>query len=96
MEILNFDSKLPGEQSASTTVSEDTEIVCENGVCFKRPKVKTNKDALTATEEIDASASGQQLSNEEKLERAKDLIEKKRKGKDEENERVRRTIILIY
>lgn len=42
--------------------------------------------AATATEEVDANA--QQLSNEEKLERAKNLLEKKRKEKDEENERV--------
>lgn len=81
----------PGEQSAPHNDSEDTEIVCENGVCYKRPKVKTNQTAATSSttttqEEVDASA--QQLSNEEKLERAKNLLEKKRKEKDEENERV--------
>lgn len=79
-----------GEQSASNSATDDTEIVCENGVCYKRPKVNTNQStenaAATTTEQVDAGA--QQLLNEEKLERAKVLLEKKRKEKEEENERV--------
>lgn len=79
-----------GEQSASSSASDDTEIVCENGVCYKRPKVTTNQTtdnaAATTTEQTDADA--QQLTNEEKLERAKALLEKKRKEKEAENERV--------
>lgn len=56
--------------------------------------MKTNQTAensATATEEVDANA----VSNEEKLERAKNLLEKKRKEKDEENERVSESIIKI-
>lgn len=87
--------KFSGEQSASTSNSDETEIVCENGVCYKRPKVKTNQtvessaatDKSMVSNEVDGNA--QQLSNEEKLERAKNLLEKKRKEKEEENERVR-------
>lgn len=79
-----------GEQSASNSAADDTEIVCENGVCYKRPKDKTNQStesaAAATTEQVDAAA--QQLSNQEKLERAKVLLEKKRKEKEEESERV--------
>lgn len=92
--IVNKLCKFPGEQAASSTDSEETEIVCENGVCYKRPKVKTNEDAQSVTSAAadttttTTTAPDSQLSNEEKLERAKNLIEKKRKEKDEENERV--------
>lgn len=71
-----------GEQSAS---NEDTEIVCENGVCYKRPKQNNTE---TAPAEVDAGSSSQQTTNEEKMNRAKEIIEKKRKEKDEENARV--------
>lgn len=85
-----------GEQSASNSASDDTEIVCENGVCYKRPKDKTNPStetaAATTTEQVDAAA--QQLSNEEKLERAKVLLEKKRKEKEEESERVSEVVLI--
>lgn len=70
-----------GEQSASN--EDDTEIVCENGVCFKRPKENKNEAAST-----ESSDSASQISNEEKLKRAKELIEKKRKEKEEEDARV--------
>lgn len=72
-----------GEQSTSN--EEDTEIVCENGVCFKRPK--ENKTEAASTEST-TSDSTTQLANEERLKRAKDLIEKKRKDKEEEDGRV--------
>lgn len=74
---------LSGEQSASN--EKDTEIVCENGVCYKRPKENKTESATT---EDTASVSTSNVSNEEKLNRAKELIEKKRKEKDEEDARV--------
>lgn len=86
-----------GERSEVPTGSndDDTEIVCENGVCYKRPKQNTNTSESTATvgadtdADVDAAALiASQLSNEEKLLRAKELIEKKRKDKDEEDARV--------
>lgn len=72
-----------GEQSASVSASnDDSEIVCENGVCFKRPQ-QTSETSSTQND-----TENQQLSNEVKLARAKELIEKKRKEKDEEDARV--------
>lgn len=68
-----------GEQSSA---SDDTEIVCENGVCFKRPKQNSDPNASTSAD------AGSQFSNEEKLARAKELIEKKRIAKEEEDARV--------
>lgn len=77
-----------GEQSAST--DDDTEIVCENGVCFKRPKQNKTDAVVTENGTSDgvASSSDSQFTNEEKLARAKELIEKKRKEKEEEDARV--------
>lgn len=60
--------------------------MCENGVCYKRPK--QNKTEATASTEGTSSSSSSQLSNEEKLARAKELIEKKRIVKEEEDARV--------
>lgn len=64
--------------------------------------MKTNQtaesDSTAATTDSTTSAQDsnvQQLSSEEKLERAKNLIEKKRKEKDEENERVSGIIRII-
>lgn len=62
----------------------DTETVCENGVCYKRPKQPNTESESTE----DASSSTQDPSNEERLNRAKHLLEKKRKEKDEEDSRV--------
>lgn len=69
------------EQSAS---NDDTEVVCENGVCYKRPKQNT----AAVAEPESQSESDQHLKNDEKLSRAKELIEKKRKEKEEEDARV--------
>lgn len=82
-------NSLKGEQSAS---NDDTEIVCENGVCFKRPK--QNSTQATPTESVtvvDGNTTAEQPPNEEKLARAKEIIEKKRKEKDEESARVSRS-----
>lgn len=80
-----YERFISGEQSASS--NDDTEIVCENGVCFKRPKQKTTENE--PTEDAPSSSNNtQQLTNEEKLERAKSLLEKKRKEKEEEDARV--------
>ncbi|XP_055325108.1 UBX domain-containing protein 4 [Sitodiplosis mosellana] len=74
---------IASEQSASN--EGDTEIVCENGVCYKRPK--ENKTEAASTEDT-SSGSTPQIINEEKLNRAKELIERKRKEKEEEDARL--------
>lgn len=71
----------PDEQSAS---NDDTEVVCENGVCYKRPKQNTAAPAEPKSQ----SESDQHSKDDEKLARAKELIEKKRKEKEEEDARV--------
>lgn len=63
------------------------EIVCENGVCYKRPKQTATTNENVAIDSTSQSNSSQ-LSNDEKLKRAKDLIEKKRLAKEEEDARV--------
>lgn len=83
-----------GEQASAevqSTHSADTEVVCEGGVCYKRPKESKPEDL----KESDASTSAEapapaspELSTEEKVQRAKELIEKKRKAKEEEEARV--------
>ena len=72
-----------GEQSASN--EEDTEIVCENGVCFKRPK--ENKTEAASTEST-SSDSNTEIPYDEKLKRAKEILVKKREEKEEEDARV--------
>lgn len=62
------------------------DIVCENGICRI---VKTNK-----AEQNEASTSSEQretgeLTPEEKVERAKEILEAKRKQKEKEEEEVR-------
>lgn len=72
-----------GEQSAqSASNEENTEIVRENGFYFKHPE--ENKTETASTE----NTTNGSTSNEEKLSRAKELIEKKRKEKEEEDARV--------
>lgn len=73
------------EQSSS---NDDTEVVCENGVCYKRPKQTATAPAETESGSS-SSTNDQQVSiNEEKLARLKELMEKKRKEKEEEDARV--------
>lgn len=62
--------------------------MCENGVCFKRPKQQSSGSGGEAASSTDDSNSSQDLLNDEKLARAKELIEKKRKDKEEEDSRV--------
>lgn len=69
-------------------------MVCKDGVCFKQPKQKkqeTNGSGDNAAEV--ATSSGTEVSSEERLKRARDLIEKKRQEKDEENARVSNIIL---
>lgn len=80
--------RLSGERAAD---GEETETVCENGVCYKRPVQK--KDETTAS--TAASSSNQSAQNsaymsatEERLRRAKELIDMKRKEKEEEATKV--------
>lgn len=61
--------------------------MCENGTCFKRPK-QNKTDAVVTENGSSGSGVAGQLINEEKLAHAKELIEKKRKDKEEEDARV--------
>lgn len=72
----------------STVPDNDTEIVCEGGVCYKKPK-----DVNPAA--IDEPSNESQANQEDKLKRAKELIEKKRKNKEEENTRVSAAFLCI-
>lgn len=56
--------------------------MCENGVCYKRPT------ATNDTEPQSTPTNAPQPSTEEKLKRAAELIEKKRKENEEEEARV--------
>lgn len=74
------------EQSSS---NDDTEVVCENGVCYKRPKQTATATAPAETESgPSSSTNGQQVSIHEKLAEVKELMVKKRKEKEEEDARV--------
>lgn len=79
--------------NASTSVdqsADDTETVCENGVCFKRPKQsKSTESESNATETLaGTSTDSVDSNNEEKLLRARELIAKKRKEKEDEDAQV--------
>lgn len=71
---------------------DDSEIVCEGGVCYKKPKeAASSANSLTDTSPTEpslASSLESTISNEEKLQRAKELLDKKRKEKEEETARV--------
>lgn len=86
-----------GEQSANSSKSnEDTEVVCENGVCYKKPKQNKSEpvsEESTSTNNSSSSSSASQLADDAKLARAKELIEKKRKDKEEEDAHVNNHII---
>lgn len=88
-------SPAPTQASSSDPSADgDFEVVCEGGVCFKRPK-QPQAASGDATNAAAATESAEQaLANEAKLRRAKELIEKKRIEKEEENARVSRCRIL--
>lgn len=74
---------------------EELETVCENGVCYQRPKQAnsstTSESVENKTAEIETtsnSGASSDQANEEKLQRAKDILAKKRKDKEEEDARV--------
>lgn len=91
---------IAGEQSPSPKVSEnnkkdeETEVVCKDGVCYKQPKQKTSDETQPTTstasngEDSASDGSSSSVPSEEKLQKARDLIEKKRKEKEEEDARV--------
>lgn len=62
-------------------------MVCENGVCYKRPKQTATAPAETESGPS-SSTNGQQVSIHEKLAEVKELMVKKRKEKEEEDARV--------
>lgn len=78
---------------SSPPSNDDTEVVCENGICYKRPKQNVaaaaeSTESNSNSTDSSSSVSGQQVTIDEKLSHAKELIEKKRKEKDEEDARV--------
>lgn len=77
-----------GERADSQ--GDDSEIVCEGGVCYKRPKQPAEATSTEVPSENDSLPDQPNSPNsEEKLRRAKELIEKKKKEKDEEDARVK-------
>lgn len=78
--------------AAAAGSADDSEIVCEGGVCYKKPKEagsSANSPTDTSPNEPSlASSLESTISNEEKLLRAKELLDKKRKEKEEETARV--------
>lgn len=76
----------PTPTAGSSNPDDDTEVVCEDGVCFKRPK-EHSAPSDTPADSVESAQA--QLVQEEKLRRAKELIEKKRLEKEEENARVK-------
>lgn len=83
-----------GEQATAevqSTQSADPEVVCEGGVCYKRPKENKPEEPKESDASTSAAApapASPELTTEEKVLRAKELIEKKRKAKEEEEARV--------
>ncbi|XP_063631677.1 UBX domain-containing protein 4 [Cydia splendana] len=80
----------PSEPAAKVAKLDDQEVVCNDGVCIRRPRAdgagpsKTPDAAVTQKEqEAKLAATESSLSAEEKMERAKALIEAKRKEKAE-------------
>ncbi|XP_063544648.1 UBX domain-containing protein 4 [Cydia strobilella] len=96
----------PSEPAAKVAKLDDQEVVCNDGVCIRRPRAdgagpsKTHDAAVTQKElEANLAATESTVSAEEKMERAKALIEAKRKEKAEkerllekEKEKERRNI----
>jgi len=85
----------PSAQSSSTNVSSTEEVACENGVCRKVTKTpeKTEATSEITTEKIAESTSetttdATKVALEEKMKKAKELLEKKKK--DKENEEAKR------
>ncbi|XP_061726686.1 UBX domain-containing protein 4 isoform X2 [Cydia pomonella] len=94
----------PSEPAAKMAKLDDQEVVCNDGVCIRRPRAdgagpSKTPDAPQKEPEAKLAASESTLSAEEKMERAKALIEAKRKEKAEkerqlekEREKERRNI----
>lgn len=79
------------EATSAHTQAKDEEVVCENGVCFKRPKENKTQEAAEKGEDSSTetpTTSDANLPSEEKLRRARDLIVKKRKDKEDEDKQV--------
>lgn len=72
--------------------NDDSEIVCEGGVCYKKPS--SSSSSPTDTSPIQPSLSTlstspeSTVSHEAKLQQAKELLDKKRKEKEAEAARV--------
>lgn len=77
-----------GEKSAE---DDEFEVVCKDGVCYKQPKQEKGETGEASS----STATSTDLASEEKLKRAREVIEKKRKDKEEEDARVS-LVVLSY
>lgn len=64
------------------------ETVCEKGVCYKRPVQKKDESTAQSSSNQSAQTSAYMSATEERLRRAKELIDLKRKEKEEETAKV--------
>lgn len=79
------------EATSAHPQADDEEVVCENGVCFKRPKENKTHDSADKSEDSTTetpTTSDATFPSDEKLKRARDLIAKKRKDKEDEDKQV--------
>lgn len=85
--VIFFFFQLPtsGERAAE---GEEMETVCENGVCYKRPVQEKDESAAQSSSNQSAQTSAYMSATEERLRRAKELIDQKRKEKEEETAKV--------
>lgn len=89
---LFYNLPTSGERSAE---GEEMETVCENGVCYKRPAQKKDESAGQSSSNQSAQTSAYKSATEERLRRAKELIDLKRKEKEEEAAKVNAHLMLI-
>lgn len=80
---------------STSSADENFEVVCENGVCYKKPIEKKSEATLEEKEETPVATQtspkteNSSTETDEKVKRAMELIERKKKEKADEEARVR-------
>ncbi|XP_073843203.1 UBX domain-containing protein 4 [Musca autumnalis] len=83
----------PEDKEIDTKSTEDTEIVCEGGVCYKKTKEGTTAEATPETADVkqsndDDAAKKLEKEKEQKLAEARKILEQKRLERIEEEKRL--------
>uniref|UniRef100_T1PHY1 UBX domain-containing protein 4 n=1 Tax=Musca domestica TaxID=7370 RepID=T1PHY1_MUSDO len=85
------EEKTQEEKEVDTKTTESSEIVCEGGVCYKKPKETTTTDTVVAEDDKkseDESTKKSEKEKEEKLAEARKILEQKRRERIEEEKRL--------